>query len=57
MELLSIAAIILVGSIFESFLCVVLGRNAQTDRTDAPIDEVTELRYSRLGSEYETIGD
>ncbi len=55
MELLSIAAIVLAGSILESFFSVMFGRKSPKASQEDPFDAVTEQRYSRLGSEYETV--
>ena len=54
MELLTIAGIVLSASILESFLGVVFGRRAPIETKEETLDAVTEQRYSRLGSEYET---
>jgi hypothetical protein len=56
MELLTIAGIILTASILESLFGVVFGRRRPKEVTEAPLDNLTERRYSRLGSEYETPG-
>ena len=56
MELLTIAGIILAASILESLFGVVFGRWRPKEVTEAPLDNLTEQRYSRLGSEYETPG-
>ena len=55
MELLTLAGIILTASILESFLGLLFGRKAPRDAEDAPMDNLTEQRYSRLGSEYDVI--
>jgi len=56
MELLTLAGIILTASILESFLGVLFGRKPRSGGAqDAPMDNLTEQRYSRLGSEYDVI--
>ena len=56
MELLTLAGIILTASILESFLGVLFGRKAPSGSgEEAPMDNLTEQRYSRLGSEYDVV--
>jgi hypothetical protein len=55
MELLTLAGIILTASILESFLGVIFGRKNPSEPDEASFDNLTEQRYSRLGSEYDVI--
>ena len=56
MEMLWLAAIILSTSIVESLVSYLVGeKKVRRKRVEGPLDDVTELRYSRLGVEYETI--
>lgn len=55
LELLTLAGIILSASILESFLGVIFGRKAPEDTDVAQMDNLTEQRYSRLGSEYDVV--
>lgn len=55
MELLTLVGIVLSASILESFLGVLCGRRTPRDTPETELDDVTEGRYSRLGSEYDVI--
>ena len=55
MELLALTGIILSASILESFFGVIFGRKTPTETEDQSLDDLTEQRYSRLGSEYDVI--
>ena len=55
LELLALVGIILSASILESFLGVIFGRRAPSEGPGIELDQLTEGRYSRLGSEYDVI--
>ena len=52
MDLLLIAALILLGSILESAFAFFFAK--KTPQPDATMDDVTKDRYSRLQSDFET---
>ena len=55
MELLTLTGIILSASILESFFGVLFGRKKTNESENETLDDLTEQRYSRLGSEYDVI--